>query len=273
MTALDAAQIRRTLMRRSAPHLDRIEVFSRIDSTNTYLKDQPSPPPGQFRIVIADHQTAGRGRRDRSWISSPGGSLCLSLSYRFKETPPQISSLTLALGTGIADVLANMGLKGIQLKWPNDLLIGNAKLGGILTESIIRSPNDVTVIAGIGINVAMLPEGDERLPSDWADTVTSLESAMENPPSLERLSEIVIESLMSTFGVFETKGFAAFATHFADYDWLAGKSLVIETPEGTVNGMAAGIGDDGALLVRTESEVRKIHTGSVTQVSEPDASS
>ncbi len=211
MTALDADQIRRKLIRRSAPYLDRIEVFSRIDSTNTYLKHQPSPPPGQFRIVIADHQTAGRGRHDRSWVSSPGASLCLSLSHRFKDAPPQLAPLTLALGVGIADALVKIGLKGIQLKWPNDLLIGNAKLGGILTESIFRRPDDITVIAGIGINVAMLPEGDEPELSRWADTVTSLDSSMTNPPSRERLSEVVIESLISTFGAFEAKGFATFA--------------------------------------------------------------
>jgi BirA family transcriptional regulator, biotin operon repressor / biotin---[acetyl-CoA-carboxylase] ligase len=270
MTALDADQIRRTLIRRSAPYVDRIEVFSRIDSTNTYLKDQPAPPPGQFRIVIADHQTAGRGRHDRSWVSSPGGSLCLSLSYRFSDAPSQLSPLTLALGVGIADSLANIGLEKIQLKWPNDLLIGNAKLGGILTETLFRRADDVTVIAGIGINVAMLPEDDEPELSHWADTATCLDNVMTNPPSREHLSEIVIESLMSTFGVFEAKGFAAFARRFADYDWLAGKSLAIETPEGTVNGIALGIDDDGALLVQTESDVLKIHAGSVTQVSDPD---
>ena len=127
------------------------------------------------------------------------------------------------------------------------------------------------MIAGIGINVAVLPQADERMSSDWAEAATSLESAMVNPPSREYLSEIVIESLMSTFGVFEAKGFAAFAARFADYDWLAGKSLVIESPEGIVSGTGEGIADDGTLLVRTESDVRKIHAGSVKQVGEPEA--
>ena len=269
MTDLDAEQIRRTLIRCAAPYLDSIEVFSRIDSTNTYLKDQPSPPPGQFRIAIADHQTVGRGRRDRRWISSPGGSLCLSLSYRFKQRPPDLSPLTLALGIGIAEALVTIGVEGIRLKWPNDLLVGNAKLGGILTESVFGGADDLTVIAGIGINVAMFPQADENM-SDWTDAATSLENVMANPPSRERLSEIVIESLMSTFGVFEARGFAAFAASFAHYDWLVGKTVVIESPEGVVSGTASGIADDGALLVRTAADLRKIHTGSVKQVVEPE---
>ena len=270
MTALDASQIRRTLLQRSAPYLDRIEVFSRIDSTNTYLKEQPSPPPGQFRIVIADHQTAGRGRRNRQWVSSPGGSLCLSLSYRLTVNPTQLPPLTLALGIGIADALVNIGVDGIQLKWPNDLLVGNAKLGGILTESLYRRPDDVTVIVGVGINVAMLPQGDEPMLSDWADAATSLASEMTNPPSREHLSEIVIESLMSTFGNFEARGFAAFVRKFADYDWLLGKSVVIDAPDGIVSGTASGIADDGALLVQTASDMREIKTGSVRQVGDPE---
>ena len=270
MTALDASQIRRTLLQRSAPYLDRIEVFSRIDSTNTYLKEQPSPPPGQFRIVIADHQTAGRGRRNRQWVSSPGGSLCLSLSYRLTVNPTQLPPLTLALGIGIADALAQIGVDGIQLKWPNDLLVGNAKLGGILTESLYRRPDDVTVIVGIGINVAMLPQGDDPMLSDWADAATSLASAMTNPPSRERLSEIVIESLMSTFGIFESRGFAAFVRKFAEYDWLLGKSVVIDAPDGMVSGTASGIANDGALLVQTASDMREIKAGSVKQVGDPE---
>lgn len=270
MTGLDGSQIRRSLIRHSAAYLDRVEVFSQIDSTNTYLKDQPSPPPGRFRIVIADHQTAGRGRRDRQWISSPGGSLCLSLAYKFKTGPLQLSPLTLALGTGIADALSNAGVDGIQLKWPNDLLVGNAKLGGILTESLVRGRDDVTVIAGIGINVEQFPQGEEDTLSGWADTATSLKSAMVHPPSRERLSKIVIESLMSTFQIFEAKGFAAFVAKFGDYDWLADKSLVIDSPDGIVTGTARGIAADGALLVQTASELRRIQTGSVKKVGEPE---
>lgn len=273
MTDLDATRIRSSLIRHSAPYLDRVEVFSRIDSTNTYLKDKPSPPPGQFRIVIADHQTAGRGRHNRQWVSSPGGSLCLSLAYRFQESPLQLAPLTLALGIGVADSLAKSGVDGIKLKWPNDLLVGSSKLGGILTESLFRNQDELTVIAGIGINVAMLPQDDELMESGWADTATSLESAMSNPPSREQLSEIVIESLMSTFRTFETDGFAAFVTGFSDYDWLAGRTVVIEAPDGVVSGIASGIADDGALLVRTAEELRTIHTGSVREVSKLETSS
>ncbi len=271
MKGLDASRIRRSLMRHSAPYLDRIEVLPRIDSTNTYLKDQPAPPPGQFRIAIAEHQTAGRGRHDRQWISSPGGSLCLSLAYQFEHIPPELPALTLALGAGIAGALAEMGVADVALKWPNDVLVGDSKLGGILTETLFRGQDDATVIVGVGLNIDLGVSAEAVEPSAWAASATSLQQVMENPPSRENLSEIVIESLMSTFRTFEKQGFQAFAERFADYDWLRGKVIGIETPEGLVSGTAAGISDDGALVVETKSGAREIHTGSIIRVGEPGA--
>ena len=271
MTGLDAAKIRQSLMKHSAAYLDRIEVFSRIDSTNTYLKDQAAPPPGRFRIAIAEHQTAGRGRHDRQWISSPGGSLCLSLSYRFQQVPADLSALTLALGIGVADALSKIGVSWIQLKWPNDLLVGNAKLGGILTETLIRGDSDVMVIAGICLNIELdstLLKAD--LP-EWASSTTCLTSIMLDPPSREYLSEIVIEALMLACRTFAMSGFRSFAGQFPAYDWLVGRTIAVETPEGLVKGTAAGITDDGALLIDTDTGTRRIHAGSVKQVGERDS--
>ncbi len=273
MTELDASRIRRSLMGRAAQYLDRIEVFSRIDSTNSYLKDQSSPPPGQFRIVIAEHQTAGRGRHDKQWISSPGGSLCLSLSYRFQQAPQQLSALTLALGAGIAGALSAAGVADLGLKWPNDLLVGDSKLGGILTETLFRGDSDVTVIAGIGINIDLRSPMDEAVLSGWANSATSLNTVMADPPSRERLSEIVIEALMLTFQDYESNGFESFADQYKAFDWLMGKELVVGTPKDTVSGIAAGVADDGALLVDTASGLRKIHAGSVKQVSKLEGGS
>lgn len=271
MTGLDAAKIRRSLMGHSAPYLDRIEVFSRIDSTNTYLKDQAAPPPGQFRVAIAEHQTAGRGRHDRQWISSPGGSLCLSLSYRFQHLPAALPALTLALGIGVANALSEIGVSGMQLKWPNDLLVGNAKLGGILTETLIRGDSGLMLIAGIGLNTELAPTLAEAELSAWAASATCMQSIMPDPPSRERLSEIIIEALMLTCRTFATSGFASFVDQFPPYDWLNGKAVEIDTPEGLVIGTAAGIADDGALLIDTASGTRKVYAGSVKQVGKPDS--
>jgi BirA family biotin operon repressor/biotin-[acetyl-CoA-carboxylase] ligase len=273
MTDLNAAQIRRSLASPDAEmRLQRVEVFATIDSTSTYLKDQPSPPPGQFRAVVAAHQTDGRGRHDKKWVSSPGRSLCLSLAYRFRERPTELPPLTLALGIGVADVLTEIGVPGVRLKWPNDLLVVNSKLGGILIETISRGQDDVTAIVGLGINVDMNTSLAETELSGWAESATSLSAVMSDRPTRERLCKLVIDSLMANFRTFESDGFKSYADRFKDYDWLASKSVSIDTPDGDVSGIAAGIAANGALLVDTGSGLREVHTGSVQQVAMPDAS-
>ena len=269
MTRLDAAKIKRSLTASTAKHIHRIEVFFKINSTNTYLKGQLPPPSGRFRIAIAEHQTAGRGRHDRQWISTPGGSLCLSLSYRFPQSSPgfsELSALTLALGIAVADALSGIGVAEVQLKWPNDVLVGGAKLGGILTETIMRGDSDVIVIVGIGLNIDLSPDLSEDKDTAWMPSATCLSAVMSEPPSLERLSELVIESLVPACKIFVASGFAEYADQFPAYDWLAGKTVVVDTPDNVVEGVAAGIADDGALLVDTETGRREIHAGTIKQV-------
>ena len=111
-----------------------LEVFGEIDSTNSYLLNVPPPPAGRFRVAIAEHQTGGRGRMDRRWVSPAATGLCLSIAYTFTDTPSDLSCATLAVGIAIAEALEEIGILGIGLKWPNDLVFRGGKLGGILTE-------------------------------------------------------------------------------------------------------------------------------------------
>ncbi len=120
MSSLDATLIRRLLSERTSAQLDDLECFASIASTNTYLLEQAPPKAEQFRVAIADHQTAGRGRHHRRWVSPAGTGLCMSLAYTFDEQPEQLSSLTLAIGIGVVDALRQLQIEGVSLKWPND---------------------------------------------------------------------------------------------------------------------------------------------------------
>lgn len=266
MTALDAGQIRAALSARG--NLDRIEVFSRVDSTNTYLKDQPSPPPGQFCVAIAEHQTAGRGRHDRRWISAPGKSLCLSFSYRFVKSPDRLQALTLVLGVALARVLQKLGVVGVALKWPNDILIGRAKLGGILTETQFRSDGDITVIIGVGLNIHVPETIDADEVPAWAESATGLSSVLSDPPTRRELSGLVIDALFDACDRFET-GSTEFVEEFSEFDALAGQSVVVETPDEIVPGVARGVDDDGALLIDTDRGETRVVTGSVKHIGNP----
>lgn len=263
MTTFDANDIKNALNPESASRLDQIEVFSQIDSTNSYLKEQPIPRAGQFRVAIADHQTAGRGRRENVWVSAPGESLCLSIACRFGEAPAQPSALTLALGISLANALRDAGVADLQLKWPNDLLVNNAKLGGILTESFYRGGENVAVVVGIGLNIQLGAARDGIAASDWTESAISLADVMTEAPSHGQIAAIVIDASIAALQEFEDAGFAPFAASFAAGDWLYGKNIVVDTDDSLVRGRGAGIAADGALLIATDAGERRIITGSI----------
>ena len=152
----------------------------------------------------------------------------------------------------------------MQLKWPNDLIAMDGKLGGILTEAQARLSGAVTVVTGIGLNVDLPERLDFGLETDWARRIVDLRTHVGEVPSREALAACLIRGLRQTFVTYEARGFAAFADRWADYDWLRGRELTIDTPQHQVTGIGAGVAADGALLVETDSVgLQRITSGSV----------
>ena len=164
MSSLDASAFRRPLSECTRAKLESLELFGEIASTNTYLMSQPAPTAGHCRVAIADHQTSGRGRHNRHWLSHPGDGLCLSLAYTFEKAPEHLPALTLALGVGVIGALQGLNVSGCRLKWPNDIVARDGKLGGILTEAVKAAEVladkriDVTVV-----NARFAKPVDERI--------------------------------------------------------------------------------------------------------------
>jgi BirA family biotin operon repressor/biotin-[acetyl-CoA-carboxylase] ligase len=263
-TAIRADRIRESLA--ASQNLERIEVFARIDSTNSFLKDQPAPAPGNFHVAIADHQTAGRGRHERKWVSAPGKSLCLSIAYTFSDSRDEIAPLTLALGVGVAEALQEIGVNGVGLKWPNDVVIGERKLGGILTEARHRGNSGITVVAGLGLNINVPAASGATVVSAWATDAIDLCAAMSDVPGPSELSERMIDALVSVCKAYDADGYEVFAERFANFDVLTGGTITLETPDGFLEGEVAGVGEGGSLLLETQSGTRTIITGSVRRI-------
>ena len=272
MNTLDAETIRGPITGVPGAQLDILEVFSEIESTNSYLLDQSAPPPGRFRVALADHQTAGRGRRKRAWQSPPSSGLWLSMAYTFRQVAANLPGLTLALGVGIIEALHRLGIDGIGLKWPNDIIAHGGKLGGILTETRYATRENVTVVAGIGLNID-LPDSMQALDkTSLTNKIVDLKDCTANPPSREKLSVAVIESLYDCMVSFEADGFTPFHDDWRKYDWLFGKPVNVDTPDGRCAGIADGVDDDGALIIRTTQDRRCIVNGTVTLPDNPDDS-
>lgn len=263
MTLLTADSVRQPISGESRTQLDILEVFSEIESTNSYLLDQPCPPPGRYRVVIAEHQTAGRGRMDRTWYSPATSGLSLSLAFTFRSMPENFPSLSLAIGIGVAQAIERFGIQGIGLKWPNDIVARDGKLGGVLSEVLPSNAEGVTVVVGIGLNIDFGDTGAQSMIVSSLGRVVDLASCCDELPSRSAMSAAVIECLFETMARFEADGFEPFHELWQQYDWLRGQQVQIETADGLISGMVEGIDTDGALLLKTDDERRRFSSGSV----------
>jgi BirA family biotin operon repressor/biotin-[acetyl-CoA-carboxylase] ligase len=239
---------------------DVIETFSELDSTNSYLLSQVAPENGRCRIAIADHQTAGRGQRGNLWESPRESGLYLSCAYTFPAMPRHFSNLTLAIAIEIAEALFELGAN-CKLKWPNDLILHNGKLGGILTETYAGNSDAITVVVGIGINLDL---GEQRESiGTTIGRVSDLKQAIPELPQRAEIAKPIIEHAITALVDFETEGFSSFQERWAEFDWLFGKDIRVSTAQGDLDGEAAGIDNDGALMLKTGKEIERIVSGTV----------
>ena len=263
MASIDASAIRDNLAPDVSMRMDQLEVFAEIGSTNSYLMQLDAPARGRHRVAIADHQTGGRGRQGREWLSAPGASLCLSVAHSFAGKPDNLPAMTLALGVAALHALRMTGIEDVSLKWPNDLVAHNSKLGGLLTETHNRGDSTVTVVAGIGINLDLPAQLIQENASGWAQRAIDISSLTHAPPPRETLSAVLIEQVITAFLQFEEHGLDAFVGLWRRNDWLRGRKISVDETGSRVRGTACGIDDDGALLVREGSTITRITSGSV----------
>jgi BirA family biotin operon repressor/biotin-[acetyl-CoA-carboxylase] ligase len=263
MSSLDASLVRRPLSEYTNTKLESLELFGEIASTNTHLMSKPAPAAGRCRVAIADHQTSGRGRHNNRWLSHPGDGLCLSLAYTFEREPEHLPALTLALGVGVVGALQGLNVTGVRLKWPNDIVACDGKLGGILTEVQPGQANGVTIVAGIGMNINFRSAVDFAADSDWALRAVDLNSIVGELPAHELLAGTVIENLYATLNGFEESGLDRFREFWRQHDWLLGKDIIVDTADEQIRGIAAGVDVDGALLVDTANGPARVISGSI----------
>ncbi len=264
MISLDADVIRQFVGKPAREKLAAIKVFDEIDSTNSYLMQIPGPIPGQMGIAVTSNQTAGRGRFGKRWQSPPGSGLCLSAAYTFSSQPDNLPALTLALGLSVVYALEEVGASNVELKWPNDLVALDGKLGGILTEVQNQSGTAVTVVTGVGLNVDLPSKLDFGTETDWARRIVDLKSICEAAPDYEKVAGKIITHLLRAFADFEVSGFSALAERWSRYDWLMGREITIDTGQTQLSGLGAGVADDGALLVDTQdSGIRRVVSGTI----------
>ncbi len=237
-----------------------VEVVPQIDSTNSELMRRARGAPLDPVLLVAEQQTAGRGRLGRGWHSQAGQSLTFSLGLML--APRDWSGLSLAVGVSLAEQLH----ADVRLKWPNDLWLLERKLGGILVET--AGQHDAggaarAVVIGVGVNIArpattaVQHTAAGALPALAPAGLAEVEMGVTAAEVLER----VVPALVADVQRFEAEGFGAFSLRFAARDVLKNRSVTLS--DGTI-GTACGVADDGALRVLVGQQMRRVDSAEVS---------
>jgi BirA family biotin operon repressor/biotin-[acetyl-CoA-carboxylase] ligase len=234
-----------------------------VDSTNAELLRRPQRANAAApTILLADRQTAGRGRRGRTWLSDPEVSLTLSVSFEVQAAAGQLLGLPLAVGVAIADELARHGAR-CTLKWPNDLCSPpprRAKLGGILIE-VRQVGAQLRVVAGCGLNLC---EGAAVTEATAGQPVAALFAAPD-VPAREPLARSLGTAILQASRRFLAEGLQPFAARWRELDCLAGCAVEVRHADGRREiGVACGIDDSGALRVSIGGRVTALISGEVS---------
>lgn len=199
-------------------------------------------------LYVAEQQTAGRGRRGRTWVSPFGRNLYFSLVWRFDQGMGALEGLSLLVGLALVKALEKMHINGCQLKWPNDLLYEHKKLAGILVEVNGEASGPCQVVIGVGINVDMPVQNANEIDQPWID----LNAIAGQKVSRNKLLTEIINQLVHYLNAFQERGFASLVNEWQQYNAHQDMEVELNLGSGLVSGVCRGVDASGALLVDTE---------------------
>lgn len=263
VTRLQADEVLAALPDDVAAKLRHGDCVWETQSTNADLLARPAPPAGEFDFLSAERQHAGRGRRGRRWRAPPGGGLCLSWSWTLDALPPQAGTLSLAIGVAALRALHEAGTTGVLIKWPNDLVTLQGKVGGILVEMRTESAGPVVLVVGIGLNLH-LPASLHQVIEAEGNQAASLCMDGEAPLSRSVLAASILTHGVRALETFARSGFSEFQREFDAADSLRGRSVLAQGAQEDVAGVAAGVDAEGALLIDTDQGRRRLFSGDVS---------
>ncbi len=248
-----------------------VRRLAEVTSTNQVVAELACEGAPEGVVVVADHQSAGRGRRGRSWDAPPGSSVLVSVLLRPGATladAPQLVSMM----AGVAAVDACTAAAGFQprLKWPNDVVVGGRKLGGILVELVGAPPAGGVVVVGIGLNVSW----PRPFPRHLGDTAVDATEVAGRPVEREAVLTALLVELDRWYDtVMSPGGRLELLARYRDLCDTPGRRVRVEMPEGTVvEGLAEEVGADGALAVQTAHGRVEVRAGDVVHLNAAEGS-
>jgi BirA family biotin operon repressor/biotin-[acetyl-CoA-carboxylase] ligase len=230
-----------------------------IGSTND-MAAQLMSMHGSRIVCLAEYQQQGRGRRGREWYTTPGGGFYGSFAWRIPAGFHALEGLSLAVGVELVEVLERFGINGVGLKWPNDLVTEHGKLGGVLIEvnGEVEGPCDAVV--GIGLNIDL----PVHVKLKAQQPVVDLVSLTRELPDRNHLTAEIIIAITLLLDSFTSKGFGYWRERWLKRDAFAGKEIILTGGHEPLNGVGAGVNEQGALLVKTPTGLSVCYGGELT---------
>jgi len=241
-----------------------IEVVDQIESTSSELMRRTQRRDVHRVALAAEWQTAGRGRRGRTWTAIAGGSLTFSLGWKFEQGAGFLAGLSLAVGVAVVRALEAEGFRDIALKWPNDLIHRHLKVGGILIELNGDALGPTTTVIGVGLNVRLPPVARKDITVPVTD-LASIAGRKAPPIDRNRLLARLLAELAAVLDVYAKEGFAPFVAEWQHRHAYQGKSVKLLLPDGaTVTGKVAGVDASGALVLADGPRRARFLSGEIT---------
>lgn len=264
--ALDRESIVAGLSQESQRWVRELRVHAEIDSTNTHLMARAANEMIDGVVCVAERQTGGRGRRGRRWLTPPGSNIALSLGKSLPIYISAIAPLSLVVGLAVVNAVARVGVKDVKLKWPNDILLGGAKVGGILIE-LAGISNPLQIVVGIGINMGSGSEVSAHLGQPVGD-VLDVRSSISRNNLIAELINCVFELTTQ----FESQGFGPFRSEWEHLHAHQNKVVRVIGMNETIEGIARGVTDGGELILETGAGVLYFSGGEVSMRGEHGSS-
>lgn len=236
-----------------------------VDSTNSYLKSMVDAP--EWTCVTADRQTAGRGRRDRQWHSAPGEGLYLSILLRPSSAFKDLGLLSLLAAIAVAETITELigrSVTNVDIKWPNDVMVDERKISGILVESSgMANGESLRVIVGIGVNL-----NQTQFPSPLNATATSCRLLTGRMVDHDDFRDALLDCFWYWYQRWLSGESGVIISRWCQFStYASGRPVSIDLDGQTLNGITAGLDDHGALLLRTgDGDLRKIIAGEVRRL-------
>lgn len=243
--------------------LTKTEIHPIIDSTNAYLMNLAQHTAATGQVCLAEYQTAGKGRRGRSWISPFGHNIYLSLLWRYQNGPGTLAGLSLAVGVAVVKALTMAGVEEVGLKWPNDIYWRGRKLAGILIEVSGESSGPCHAVIGLGLNLYLPQQQSEFIEQAWVD----LQQIMGEKVIQQRnyLVTLLLNKIVPVVADFESQSLQSVVAEWRRFDCMLGKQATLFIGEQSFTGTVRGVDDQGLLLLEESGgKTRAFASGEVS---------